>query len=378
MTEQTVQEPVTQVLAVPVVESLARGEIDIQIRTAKSFPRKVPECQRRAIELATLDEETAAACLYALPRAGKKIEGGSIRLAEILASAWTNLRIGSRVIDDADPKHVTSQAVCHDLETNVSYTVEKKRRITDKNGRRFNDDMIVTTANAAVSIAMRDAIFRAVPKAYWKTVQDAAKRVVVGDATTLNERRHKALDAFAKMGVFPDRLLAAIERDSIEEITSDDLAELLGVFQAIRDGEVSVDAAFPEPVVEGENARPQTPLAKAKAAAKAAQEACVHSAVASATATKQDQGGAVSETSPLSASESTPTGADPDPKPTDPGDAMFDPAGYDAIRKKFAALPESASERIRENFGFKLLTDIKKWTRRDVDALVQAIDEAEG
>jgi len=254
----------TKVLAVPVLESLQRGEIDMQIQTAKKYPRSLKDVTERAIMVATTDEDTAASCLYALPRADKKIEGGSVRLAEIIAQTWTNLRIGARVIGE-DAKHVTSQAFCHDLETNVAITMEKKRRITNKHGKRFNEDMIVVTSNAASSIALRDVIFKVVPKVYWKPVLDAARQVAIGDASTLEERRTKLLGYFAKLGVFEDRLLKAIQKASVREITREDLAELKGLAQAIKDGDLTVDAAFPEEPKAGEPAKGRTATVADKA-----------------------------------------------------------------------------------------------------------------
>lgn len=55
---------------------------------------------------------------------------------------------------------MTAQGVFHDLERNVAITYEVRRRIVDKNGRRYKPDMIGVTANAACSIALRNAILR--------------------------------------------------------------------------------------------------------------------------------------------------------------------------------------------------------------------------
>src|SRR6185436_14130544 len=73
-----------------VLETQTRGEIDMQISTAKKWPRSIKKFKETAAEMATLDEDTAAACIYALPRDGKTIEGPSARLAEIILSAWGN------------------------------------------------------------------------------------------------------------------------------------------------------------------------------------------------------------------------------------------------------------------------------------------------
>lgn len=235
---------IVSVTSVTAIESLTRGEIDVQIRTAHAFPRDVIKSVKSAESMACIDEDTAAGCLYALPRSGKKIEGPSVRLAEIMASTWRNLRVASRVID-IDQTHVTAQAVCHDLESNVCISVERKRRITDRHGKRFNDDMITVTANAASSIAFRDSVFKVIPKVFADKVYFAAKRVAIGDAKTLSERRTSAMERLAKMGAFPDRVLAAIGKPSVEAIDLSDLETLFGMCTAIREGSSTVDELFP-------------------------------------------------------------------------------------------------------------------------------------
>ncbi|MFM7859586.1 MAG: hypothetical protein ACKO96_48585, partial [Flammeovirgaceae bacterium] len=138
-----------------------KAEIDTQIATAKAFPRSEKMFMDRAISMATVTEEIAQSCIYALPRGGKPIEGPSVRLAEIIVASYGNLRSSARIVDN-DGKMITSQGVCHDLENNTAVSVDVKRRITDKNGKTFNDDMQVVTGNAANAIAFRNAVFKVV------------------------------------------------------------------------------------------------------------------------------------------------------------------------------------------------------------------------
>jgi len=200
-----------------------------------------------------LDTETAAGCFFTLPGRkggdGKPIQGPSIRMAEIALSTYGNLRAGARVIND-DGKIITAQGVCHDLENNVCIQVEVKRRVTTKDGRRYSDDMVVMTGNAACSIALRNSVFRVVPLALVKPIYEAAKKVAIGDAKTLVSRRADALAHFTKMGVDKARVFAALGVTGLEEIGLDHLEVLIGFANAIRDGETSVDEAFPQPESE--------------------------------------------------------------------------------------------------------------------------------
>jgi hypothetical protein len=193
-TEMAVSEKVGawQVVSAEALEAQERANVDIQISTAKRFPRTLSHVQKRIIDIASMDRETAENCWYALPRAGKVIEGPSVRMAEIVASAYGNLRIASRVVG-VDDKYVTCQGACHDLENNVAVSTEVKRRITDKKGRRYDDDLIMVTSNAANSIAMRNAIFKVVPMALFKSAIAEIRKVGMGEGRTLQQARDAAL-----------------------------------------------------------------------------------------------------------------------------------------------------------------------------------------
>ena len=224
---------------------MERAQIDQLISTAKAYPRNISKCKDDAIALATMDAETAGECFYVLKRGGKEISGPSIRCAEIVAYSWTNLRYGSRVLD-ADAKHVSGQAFCHDTEKNVFCAIETKRRITNRSGQRYNDDMITTTGNAAAAVSRRQAVFGTIPKSIVKAVYDAARKVAIGDASTVSQRWQDAVTAFSKFGVTEEQLLKYIGKDDPEEITPKSLVSLVGLINAIKDGETTVDIEFNE------------------------------------------------------------------------------------------------------------------------------------
>jgi len=233
------------------LEARTRGEIDVQMAAARRYPRSIRHFRDTALEAATLDQETAGACFYALPRSGKTVEGPSARLAEIVASAWGHLRVEARVVAE-DERFVTSRAVAWDTQNNVAIAFEVKRRITDSKGRRYNDDMIVVTSNAASSIALRNAVFKVVPSAFWRPIYAACRKVAVGDAATLADTRAKMLHAFQQMGVTKDRVFSLLEVKGEEDITLDMVATLRGLFTAIKDSETTIDETFPKatPVIQ--------------------------------------------------------------------------------------------------------------------------------
>lgn len=269
-----------EVIAPGAIESITRGEVDISISTARKYPRQPAIVKSTLLGLATLDEETATGCFYSLPRGGKNIQGPSVRLAELALSAYGNVSVGCRIISvvsSGESPHVVIQAVAHDLQTNSRISLEKRRRIVGKRSKGGVPDEDDTTlaVNACTAIAFRDCVLKIVPQVFIKPAFEAAKKVAIGDARTLTDRRNKSIETFAKMGVPAARVLAKLEKKTVEEIGLDDLETLIGLHNAIRDNEVTIDEAFPLPkaAAPAANPPPAPPAAtQTQAAATPAQE----------------------------------------------------------------------------------------------------------
>lgn len=227
--------------------ALSRAEINQQIATAKTYPRSVERVVRNILTLATLDEETAEECIYALPRGGKPIKGPSARLAEIIVSQWGNCRVASRVVHvDKTDKFVEAEGVFHDLETNMARRALVRRRISDKYGRLLSDDMIIVTGNAACSIAARNAILAGVPRGVWRKAYDQCEKVIAGTSETLVVTREKTMKAFAAFGVTPERVCAAIGVAGLADIGVEHIPTLRGMYSALKNGEATVEEMFAE------------------------------------------------------------------------------------------------------------------------------------
>lgn len=222
---------------------LNKSEIDQQIATAHKYPRSIKRFRDETLQMVTLNENVAAECIYSLPRGGKTIEGPSARFAEVVFSAWGNSRAGARVVNDQG-NFVTSQGVFHDLEKNAAITYEVQRRITDKSGKRFSDDMIVVTANAACSVALRNAILKGVPKAFWSDMYEAARATVMGDYKTLANRRADAIKAFQAYGISPEQICATLGVGGVEDIGLENLVTLRGILTSIKEGDTTPEQAF--------------------------------------------------------------------------------------------------------------------------------------
>ena len=236
------------------LEAINRSEVDIQVATAHRFPRDIEKCRANILALAAMDDTIAYNCFYHLERKDKDgnksvIEGPSIRLAEIIAASWKNLRIAARIIGN-DGKTITAQGVCHDLETNVAYSVETKRSILTSKGYTYSQDMQVVVGNAAAAIALRNAICKVVPAVL---INSCIKSI-----------QQKALEHIKQQGVgsqwtqwlgFMQGTYKLSEKDILDylgrkdgsKVTAEDIQKLAGAYNAIKEQTTTVEEVFKKP-----------------------------------------------------------------------------------------------------------------------------------
>lgn len=231
-------------------DALMAMECDLQVATAHRYPRSIASCQEGVLALAGKDQKTAEPMTYCIKRGGKLITGPSIHFAKVLASEWANIRVSGGLIR-VEEKVVVCRGLCWDLERNVAWSTEVTKGIMystkgDRAGQRFTDDMIVVTTLAAISTAQRNAVFKTIPEPYWG---DIYKQVVlIGKGTTqgLDERRTAMIGWFKKKGVTLDTLLKLTGVGSVEELGVDEVDQIRGMAQAIKDGDTSVKELLAE------------------------------------------------------------------------------------------------------------------------------------
>lgn len=269
---------IIEVKQADMLQAINRAEVDIQVATAKQYPRDLNATLNKIATYATMDRETAEDCFYVLRRKGANgqdsvIEGLSVRMAEIIAGAWGNLRVQTRIIGN-DGRMITAQAVCHDLETNFAVSKEVKRRITDKNGKTYSEDMQVVTGNAAASIAFRNAVLAVIPKAVTKKVINEVKLVALGQSIDVETARQNCIANYAKRGVTEKMLCDYLGIRSVAEIDKERLFELKATLTAINEGTTTVQETFIKPAAEAKQevaARKKAETAQDRAAAAMAQ-----------------------------------------------------------------------------------------------------------
>ena len=236
-----------------VVDDSEKASYDIQVATAKRYPRNIEKAKINSIAMATATKEIAESCGYALPRSGRTISGPSVHLARIIAQNWGNLRVESR-IKEIRHSQIVSEAVCFDLEMNYAVKVEVIRSILDKNRKRYNEDMITVTGNAANSISYRNAVFAVVNKGIVDAVYNETRKILTKDISNkdkLTKRRDDALKLFKDAyGASQEDILNLLELKSIDQINQEHLITLIGVIQSIKDGDSKPSDLFPKKTVE--------------------------------------------------------------------------------------------------------------------------------
>lgn len=232
---------------------IMKTELDKNVTTAKAYPRNIKKALTDAMELATLDEATAQSCFYCLPRKDKdgirkEIRGPSIRLAEILASTWGNLRLRTRIVSN-NGKVITAAGRAWDLESNND--IEKEHEVSiwfgEKNGKggyQASADMQTMLSNAAKAKALRNAIFTVIPPALANRVLEQAMNFALGDQKTVSSKVGEVFDKLVKMGIDKQKILDYYGCKTIADITVEDFKSLIGVGTAIKEGHIKIEECF--------------------------------------------------------------------------------------------------------------------------------------
>ena len=232
------------------MDAIEKANVDVQVTTAKQFPRNVTRAIQNSIVMATIDPETAQMMRYALPRGGKPITGPSVHLAKLIVSNWGNVRAEAKVVQSTDSQ-VVSRGTCWDLENNVATAIEVRRNINGKGGQRCRDDKITVVGNAANSIAFRNAVFSTIPKAVTDKVYRAAQECITGDLSDeakLLQKRTNCLKFFNdEYGITEEEVIKRCGKQTVNQIKAEEIALMLGIYQSLKDGDTTVEEVM-EPI----------------------------------------------------------------------------------------------------------------------------------
>lgn len=216
------------------------------VAIAKKFPRSRTAFMTELSEIAQMSQPVAMEMMYSVPRAGKQLIGPSVRFAEALISCWGNSRAGVEIVD-VDKEAITAEGRFYDCEKNVGISVRVRRRITDKQGNRFNADMIAVTGAAASSIALRGAILRGVPKALWADKFEMAKKTAAGDVKSMGEIKDRLFAYFLAIKVTEVQLFNALNVPGKEDVGAEEILAMNAWQKQLKAQECSVEDLFGSP-----------------------------------------------------------------------------------------------------------------------------------
>lgn len=229
---------------IEVLEAQERASIDMQVATAKRFPRDLRKVLDNSIVVATIDKKTSEKCRYAKPTGGKIMNGPSVYLARIIGQQYKNLRVQQR-IKNIENRTIVAEAVAIDLENNYAVCVEVRRSIIDSHGQRYSDSLIETNAMAAMAIAERNAILKIVPPSITEAVYNNVVTAITGDlskkAIFLKEREDVFKTFKNVYGMAEEQVLKSVGLHTKEAIKSEDLLNLKGFIQALENRELTVE-----------------------------------------------------------------------------------------------------------------------------------------
>lgn len=235
-----------QLMGTTPIEAINRAEVDMQITTAKKYPRDTTVALASSIAMVTRSKKSALKCIYCRPVGRNKFSGKmdfatgvSIRAMEALYYNWKNLRIGSLLIGEQEGKMIV-RGTCFDLENNVMVTKEASKSVST-----YSENQKAVTAQALASIAIRNATEGSIPEFFRDELLDAAKEKVAGSTPEeLKENYKKLLVGFIKMGATEKQVKELGEIETLDDLDSENLSFLVGVRNFLSDHEENIPDVF--------------------------------------------------------------------------------------------------------------------------------------
>lgn len=221
--------------AVAIEQERAIAEAQGQLALAKRFPRSMAQATQEFLE-SCASPDFAAMAFYSVPNRGS---GPSIRFAEEAARCYGNFQYGHRELGRT-PGKSEIEVFAWDMQNNNF----RKRQITvlhvvdTKNGpKKLNDqaDIDNRIANVA-SKQMRSCILALLPKHMLAAGQEACKRTLAGNGDKpMSQRIAAMVAAFSRFGVTTKHLERHLSH-GVDDTTVDELADLMGIYNAIKEG----------------------------------------------------------------------------------------------------------------------------------------------
>jgi hypothetical protein len=250
--------------------TLMRVENESMLAVAIQRPRDEEKVLKAALKELQLVPEEARRAYYAIPYRERQmdgsykmvnVEGPSIKAAMALARRWGNCSVTARTLNE-DATGADIAGIFVDFETN--FRVERPMRVSKvqkkRNGGTYTLDpqKWLIAIQASASKAARNAALNGLPAYLVASYMRQAKTIAAGDPESKADPKKvdKVIEAFKRYDVALELLEKHLgaKRD---EWMGDDLATLIGIGNALKDGQMTVADAFDLPTAE--ESRPAGP-----------------------------------------------------------------------------------------------------------------------
>jgi len=241
--------------------SIVRLENNTQMQVALQRPRDEAKILTSALKELDIYPSMAEEALYMKP-VGKNAETGkityaeglSIRTAESLANRWTNSSFGCEIVAE-DDFTVQLAGVFLDYENNTRHVVVGRvaKSFKKKNGQvvKRGPDQLELAVKAEQSKVLREVILRSLPAGLKKEYESKVRTLLKGGK--IENRKQSIVARFEELGVDLDTLEKSRGK-KMEDWVHGDIVLLLGIATAMKDGELTKEAAFPEKAEEDDKA----------------------------------------------------------------------------------------------------------------------------
>lgn len=226
-----------------VEEARAIQEVQAMCTLAKRFPRDVNSCYINSMK--ELDRfSLAKISIFSFPRGGKTVTGPSIRLIEMIARNYTNLKYGFREISRNDGVS-DCESFCWDLESNNYNSIGfQVRHIRDKKegGKLLTDERDIYEAIANQGVRrMRKCIENSIPGDVIADCEGKARDIILkgeksGEKPVPFEQRVRnlAIALDKEFGVTKE-MIERKYKHSLAEFNNDEFIELFGIGNALKE-----------------------------------------------------------------------------------------------------------------------------------------------
>jgi hypothetical protein len=224
--------------------TLMRIEHDSMMAISKQTPRDHEKILADVIKELDMVPAQAARGFYTIPYSdgagSTNVTGPSIYLARILLRNWGNASTRAYVVDETEDK-IFLGGVFTDMEKNIR--VERPFVVSKWQKRRgrmvhLEGQWLMQAIQAGASKAERNVIIAGIPD--WLT-QSAYNKVRGIAANETKQHLSKIVEGFMRHGVTRERLEKHLGKP-LEKLCDEELADLRGTFNALRDKEQSPES----------------------------------------------------------------------------------------------------------------------------------------